>query len=717
MSFASAVVCMWVYFVIPMLVVPRNPGRYIPNGSWDVCIVGAGLSGTVMAERYATMLNQTSLVMDSRHHIGGNCFDERDATTGILVNLYGPHLFHTNIDRVWAYINSPRWAAKSPWVRWEHRVLGVVDGKEVPIPVNIATVNSLMGLNISSEVEMVRWLESVQVSCNGTCRNAKDMAISRVGPLLYEKIFRHYTLKQWAIEPIDLDAEVTARIPVTSSFDDRYFKDTHQALPLHGYTDWFRTVLDNPYIQVVLGVDYFRVRDLLRGRCGKLIYTGPIDRYFVSSGMEKLAYRSLRFKKRVIPDIAYGFHQHAGQVNYPGGEVPYTRITEYKHMLNQSSIGTVLVEEYSTADGDPYYPIPTQRNRALYQRYQSLAANESGVYFVGRLANYKYMNMDVAIDNALRSFTEIEGVQHADIETPAPPAGCVTAGSGWCLPENCSALEIWDVLPLAQVTETAGHCKHVFLSAAIFPVVRSGRTASAFDLSPPLYSGPVRCGILFASDNLQGGELQVKAESHGWTIIFLNITGRDSSGEAQRVAHMIKVLAPVIFHWARFVSYGDIKCQKRGRFPDAQYVSWAKLMREDVHLVVNQHPQDWNKTGRLGYEFDMTRSHMRNRGEGADVFLDIDRLEKRYRELGWFDQHVNMPDTCCMHYRVNEITKGFACTWAHDVWRYSMREQLSFNVALHQTSLKPISGQAMHDTACHRDRGGVWYAPSMSTVC
>lgn len=246
-----------------------------------------------------------------------------------------------------------------------------------------------------------------------------NVTFGRVGEHLYKKIFEHYTLKQWDVLPAVLGAEVTARIPVTSSFDDRYFKDKYQALPLHGYTKWFETVLDNPLIQVVLGVDYFSVRNELKGRCGKLIYTGPVDRYFASSGMEKLEYRSIIFKKRVYPLITTEYMLNAAVVNYPGKDVAYTRIVEYKHMLNQSSLGSVLVEEYSTAHGDPYYPVPTQRNKDLYSKYQTLAAKEPGVYFVGRLANYKYMNMDVAIDNALSMFTQIEGMAHLDIRQPS----------------------------------------------------------------------------------------------------------------------------------------------------------------------------------------------------------------------------------------------------------------------------------------------------------
>jgi len=316
---------------------------------YDTCIVGAGLSGTVLAERYANVLNKTSLVMDIRPHIGGNVYDFVDKETGILMSQYGAHLFHTNIERVWKYIN--KWNDRAPWSRWDHEVKGWIQGKLLPIPVNIKTVNGLFGTSIKNEQEMDEWLETVQVPCKpagggqgadaesspqlnqwgrsdsgrpedekNACRNGEEMAMSRVGRKLYEWIFKTYTKKQWNKTPDQLDAKVTARIPVRNNFDPRYFSDRHQVLPSKGYTAWVAAILDHPNIDVVLNVDYFKVRDQLEGardastsggnpprsRCAKTIFTGPIDKYFEDAGYGKLEYRSIIFQKETLKNIGSG---------------------------------------------------------------------------------------------------------------------------------------------------------------------------------------------------------------------------------------------------------------------------------------------------------------------------------------------------------------------------------------------------------------------------
>ena len=369
---------------------------------YDVCTVGAGLSGAIFAERSANVLGKSVLVMDNRPHIGGNCYDFVDAETGILRNQYGAHLFHTSIDRVWEYLNSFDNAPE--WVRWDHEVQGMVDGKLVSIPVNINTVNKLLGTNIQTQEEMEEWLALVQIPCpDGGCQNAEQMALSRVGEGLYEKIFRQYTLKQWAREPSELDALVTARIPVRSSFDPRYFSDKYQALPSKGYTAWFAAVLDNPKIDVAVNVDFFDHKEHMVSACGTIIYTGPIDRYFERAGYEKLEYRSIRFTEERYFNVN-GYRQPVSVVNYPGPEVPYTRAIEYKHFLYQDSPHTIVVKETSSSEGDPYYPVPNDRNQDLFERYRKLAIDvemTGKVIFAGRLANYKYFNMDAAIDNAL----------------------------------------------------------------------------------------------------------------------------------------------------------------------------------------------------------------------------------------------------------------------------------------------------------------------------
>lgn len=327
--------------------------------------------------------------------------------------LYGAHLFHTNNEWVWEYVNQ-----FGEWEHYEHRVLGKVEGKHVPIPVNIDTVNALFELNIQNEEEMDEWLKKEQVAFTDASgkprkpRNSEEVALSRVGPRLYDLIFLPYTRKQWAKEPSDLGPEVLSRIPVRNNRDGRYFADTYQALPKNGYTSMFENMLKSPLITVVTNTDYFQVKDNIH--CRRLYYTGPIDAYFNHLGWPKLEYRSLSFERGVHLNTQY--FQPAAVVNYPqsrdhesGQGIDYTRIVEYKHFLNQTSDHTVYFIERSTDDGDPYYPVPSEKNKELYRRYQEMASKEKGVRFVGRLANYKYFNMDEAILNALQVMDEETG--------------------------------------------------------------------------------------------------------------------------------------------------------------------------------------------------------------------------------------------------------------------------------------------------------------------
>lgn len=360
----------------------------------DVCVVGAGLSGAVIAERYATQLNKTVLVLEKRSVIGGNCFDYIDKETGIRVNRYGAHLFHTKYRRVWDYVQQ-----YAEWIPYEHKVLAFVDGRHVPVPVNIDTVNALFGLKIRSETSMDEWLRMEQVAFPNP-KNSEETALSRVGPRLYKRLFKPYTIKQWAKTPAELGPEVMARIPVRNNYDNRYFSDPHQALPKDGYTAMFKKMFDHPLITVRTKIDYFDVRSTLK--CERTYFTGPIDAYFAHLGWPKLEYRSLNFERRVVRDVDY--FQPSLVVNHPSLNVNYTRIVEYKHMLNQSSQHTVLFYERSKEGGEPYYPVPTSKNKALYARYQTMAAMERDVRFVGRLANYKYFNMDQTVKNALEVF-------------------------------------------------------------------------------------------------------------------------------------------------------------------------------------------------------------------------------------------------------------------------------------------------------------------------
>lgn len=355
----------------------------------------------------------TSLIIETRDHIGGNCYDYVE-DHGIRVSKYGAHLFHTKYERVWDYVTR-----FSEWMPFDHRVRGLVpdrDGnkKLVPIPPLQATVNALFGEKITSEEEMQAWYDKVcQPHPGDAPANSEEAALSRVGPELYEAIFKHYTKKQWDKYPSELDASVMLRLPCRTSTDERYFGDDWQALPLRGYTRLFENMLLNdPNITVRLGVDYFKSRDAGElPEYGLLVYTGPIDAYFAQQGMPKLEYRSIVFEEEYIEPEQGNYFQEAMVVNYPSPDVKFTRIVEYKHVPNQTEAVkkgevkvTLIAREYSSAEGDPYYPVPNPDNTALYEKYRALAEKEQGVCFVGRLASYKYFNMDQAILNALEIY-------------------------------------------------------------------------------------------------------------------------------------------------------------------------------------------------------------------------------------------------------------------------------------------------------------------------
>lgn len=385
--------------------------------SVDLLIVGAGLSGAVIAERCSKELGMTSLIIDKRDHIGGNCFDYVDSH-GIRCSKYGAHLFHTQFERVWDYVNE-----FSEWIPFDHRVKGLVPDKDgekklVPIPPTQESVNTLFGEGISTEADMQAWYDKERVAPpSGEATNGEEAALSRVGPRLYERVFKHYTKKQWDKYPAELDASVLLRLPCRTSTDDRYFPDPWQALPRRGYTRIFENMLlSDPNVSIRLNCDYFQHKEAgTLPKYGLLVYSGQIDSYYAALGMPKLEYRSLRFEEEYVEEPEEGFFQEAMVVNHPSPDVPFTRIVEYKHVPNQPTEvkegkvkGTLLAREYSMADGEPYYPVPNPENRALYEKYAELAAKEEGVAFVGRLASYKYFNMDQAILNALEMFDNLK---------------------------------------------------------------------------------------------------------------------------------------------------------------------------------------------------------------------------------------------------------------------------------------------------------------------
>lgn len=366
--------------------------EYLKENKYDYLIVGIGLSGAVLAERLAS-INKKVLIIDKRNHIGGNCYDYIDENQ-ILMNKYGAHLFHTNDKDVWDYINK-----FCKWKRWDHKVLAKVDDDLVNIPVNINTVNKIFDKNILDSMEMDAFLKSIQIQYD-RIENSEEIAKSRVGEVLFEKLFKDYTYKQWAKYPIELDKSVLERIPVRNNHDERYFSDKYQALPEFGYTHFINQLISNKNIEILLNTDFFNLKDKIN--YSQLIYTGPIDRYFESIGLEKLEYRSINFEIEQIKNINY--YQTNSVINFPGSNIEYTRIVEYKHFLNQTSPHTTIVKETTTDIGDPYYPVPNKKNLDLYQKYIKLSENEKNTHFIGRLANYKYFNMDQAIKNSLDYF-------------------------------------------------------------------------------------------------------------------------------------------------------------------------------------------------------------------------------------------------------------------------------------------------------------------------
>ncbi len=337
---------------------------------FDYLIVGAGFAGSVLAERLASQMDCKVLLVDKRPHIGGNAYDRYD-DNGILIHPYGPHIFHTNSADIFEYLSR-----FTQWRPYQHRVLASVDGQRVPLP-----INQLYGLQLTS-FEMENWLESVAEK-KAEIGNSEDVIVNKVGRELYNKFFRGYTRKQWGLDPSELDANVTARVPTRTNRDDRYFTDTHQAMPLHGYTRIFENMLAHPNIKIMLNTDYREVVDLLPWR--HMVYTGPVDAFF-GCKHGKLPYRSIRFEHRTLPQAEF---QPVGTVNYPN-DYGYTRISEFKHITGQSHSHTSVVYEYPCADGDPYYPVPRPLNTALYKLYEAEAEAQKNVTFVGRLATYKY---------------------------------------------------------------------------------------------------------------------------------------------------------------------------------------------------------------------------------------------------------------------------------------------------------------------------------------
>ena len=359
----------------------------------QVLIIGTGFAGAVSARELAEAGYQV-LVVDRRDHIAGNAYDVKDEH-GILIHQYGPHIFHTNSERIFNYLSQ-----FTEWRLYEHRVLGVVNGQEYPFPINRDTLNQLYDLDLTEE-QAAEYFEKVREPKEKVL-TSEDVVLNSVGRDLYEKFFLNYTKKQWGLDPSQLKAGVAARIPTRTNTDDRYFTDTYQAMPLHGYTAMFENMLNHPNITVKLSTDY---KDLLAQgvEYDHLIYTGCIDEFY-DYKFGKLPYRSLRFEHQHLENTEQ--YQSVGTINYPN-DFEFTRITEFKHLTGQQHPATSIVREYPTAEGDPSYPIPRDENEALFKKYKSLADCEKNVTFVGRLAEYRYYNMDQVVGAALNAVDKI----------------------------------------------------------------------------------------------------------------------------------------------------------------------------------------------------------------------------------------------------------------------------------------------------------------------
>jgi UDP-galactopyranose mutase len=361
---------------------------------YDFLIVGAGFAGSVMAERIASQLNKKVLIVEKRNHIGGNAYDEYDEN-GILVHRYGPHIFHTNIEMVYKYLSH-----FTEWIPYEHKVLASLNNQLYPIPINRLTLNKLYNLNLETETDVEKYYDSVKESRNPIL-NSEDIIINKVGYDLFEKFFKHYTTKQWNLEPKELAPSVCGRIPARKNDDCRYFTDKYQVMPKDGYTKMFEKILAHKNIEVVLNTDYKKL--LNDFKFDKMIYTGPID-YFFDYEFGKLPYRSIRFEYK---NYKQNLIQNSAVINFVEKEIDFSRVTEYKHLTGQKLDTTTVSYEYFQENGEPYYPIPTIENNLVAKKYSKLSAKFQSIIFLGRLAEYQYYNMDQVVANTLNLFLKI----------------------------------------------------------------------------------------------------------------------------------------------------------------------------------------------------------------------------------------------------------------------------------------------------------------------
>lgn len=366
---------------------------------FDWIIVGAGFTGATLAERIATLRNEKVLVIDRRQHIAGNAYDRMNEA-GILVHKFGPHIFHTNSQQVWNYLQR-----FSEWRPYFHKVLAVIDGKEVPIPFNLNTMEAVFPRQLAdrySQLLLERYTYGERVPILKMMRET-NADLKALATFIYEKVFKNYTIKQWELTPEQLSPSVTARVPILISRDDRYFQDRYQAMPAAGYSAMFERMLDHPNIKVMLNADYREVKHLFPS--ARTVYSGPIDEFF-DYKFGPLPYRSMKFVEKTV-DAANV--QSVGTINFPA-EHDFTRVTELKHLTGQTTSRTTLLYEYPRqhvpGETEPYYPIPRDETQLLLNKYLDLAKDREDVIFCGRLGDYKYYNMDQAVGAALTVFSK-----------------------------------------------------------------------------------------------------------------------------------------------------------------------------------------------------------------------------------------------------------------------------------------------------------------------
>lgn len=367
----------------------------------QIIVVGAGITGLTLAERIANVTNKRVLIMEKRNQIGGNCYDFFD-NHGVLISKYGPHVFHTEEDEVYEYVK--RFAK---WEKYEHRVSSMVNGKLVPIPVNIETINILFGTNLQNGEEMKKWLDERKVRSIKIPLNGEEVILSKLGRELYELMFKSFTKKQWGLWPRELEVEVLARIPVKYNFDRGYNLDKYQIRPMDGYTRMMENMVDNPNIEIKLNTDFFKQADKISNNA-LIFFTGPVDEFvsFKTGKKYRLPYRSVKF---LYKSFHKEYFQKVGVINYPSLETKILRSTEYKYLTGQKHNWTTISEEHFYGGGEPLYPIKSIESKQKYEEIKKVTKKWKDIYFVGRLGRYEYLNMDRAIKEALDLFKSLTG--------------------------------------------------------------------------------------------------------------------------------------------------------------------------------------------------------------------------------------------------------------------------------------------------------------------